>query len=82
MIVGGEATGGIAGAGVHLWWRDVTAGGSWVLAPYAPPPSNGSWSNSIPNVNDSHIYEVYTVFSGITSAICAYEGNSAINWCQ
>jgi hypothetical protein len=81
MIVGGLAAGGLAGAGVHLWWRDVTAGGAWSLAPYAPAPVNDVWYNDIPSVNVQHVYAVYTVFSGVTTAVCTYAGNNTVNTC-
>jgi hypothetical protein len=82
LIVAGQVAGGLAGAGVHLWWRDVTAGGSWNLVPYAPPPgSNGIWLNSIPTVNYAHTYAVYATFSGLASSACTYGGNDTINSC-
>ena len=82
LVVAGQVVAGLAGVGVHLWWRDVTAAGSWNLVPYATiPGSNGTWVNSIPAVNYSHTYAVYAVFSGIASSACTYGGNDIINWC-
>jgi hypothetical protein len=83
LIVAGHATGGSPGAGVQLWWRDVTAGQTnWSLASYAPPPdSNGIWVNAIPSVNYNHVYTAVAIFSGAASNYCTYQGNSGMVWC-
>jgi Bacterial Ig domain len=82
LIVAGETTGGTSGAQAHMWYRDVTANGSWILSSYAPLPSGGVWLNSIPSVNYAHTYAVYVVWSGLTTATCDYTGNNALDWCS
>ncbi len=82
LIVAGSVAGGPAGAGVQLWFRDVTAGGGWIVAgTLATPGSNGIWVNAIPNANDFHQYAAYAVFDGATSTICVYPGANSIIWC-
>jgi hypothetical protein len=82
LIVAGSAHGGSNCGGVLLWWRDVTAGSAWNVSGYAPlPDSNGTWINSIPNVNYFHQYAAYVVYSGATSATCNYPGTNSLHWC-
>ncbi|HEX6368499.1 MAG TPA: hypothetical protein VF006_06195 [Longimicrobium sp.] len=60
---------------VEMWWRDATVGGPWQRVSWAPPPSaDGSWSNTIPTSNYCHDYQVYAVYSGVTSSVFTYRG--------
>jgi hypothetical protein len=83
LIVAGSAENAPPGYSVQMWYRDATAGTSWVLHPYAPlPDSNGIWMNEIPNANYSHVYEVQVTYDVVTSAVCSYAGHNSISWCQ
>lgn len=80
LIVAGSATGGTGG--VQMVWRNVSAGGSWIVESYQPVPgSNGIWYHSIPNANYFSLYDVYVNYSGKTSSTCRYNGGNTITWC-
>jgi hypothetical protein len=82
LIVAGSAT-GAPGYQVYMWYRDVTANGSWQLRSYAPlPDSNGIWLNEIPNANYSHVYQVEVTYDAVSSPTCSYAGQNSISWCQ
>jgi hypothetical protein len=86
LVVQGNAANGPAGATVKLYWRDVDniASNAWNLIDYAAPVgSDGTWYNSIPNVNYAHIYEVYAVYDdAYASRVCRYTGTYEINLCE
>src|ERR1043165_8389146 len=86
LVVSGKAANGPAGAAVKLYWRDVDSNpsGPWNLIDYAAPVgSDGTWYNSIPNVNYAHIYEVYAVYDdAYASRVCRYTGTYEINLCE
>jgi hypothetical protein len=67
-----------------LYWRDLSlAGPSWNLIDFsAPVGSDGSWFNSIPNVDYSHIYELYAKYDAFASRTCRYNGNQLLNQCE
>jgi hypothetical protein len=73
LTVGGQAA---YGSGtVEMWWRDVSMGGSFQRAAATPAPAaDGSWSNAIPTSNYCHDYQVYAVYSGVTSSTYTYRG--------
>jgi hypothetical protein len=82
LIVAGSAE-NAPGYPVHMWYRDVTAGGPWILHPYAPlTDPNNIWLNEIPNANYFHVYEVQVTYDVVTSAVCTYAGHNSISWCQ
>lgn len=82
LIVAGSAE-NAPGYPVRMWYRDVTAGGHWILHSYAPlPDSNNIWMNEIPNANYSHVYEVQVEYDVVSSPICSYAGHNSISWCQ
>ena len=72
LTVAGYASGG--SGGVQLTWRDATAGGGWNVEGWAPPPSGGTWSNTLPSSNYCHDYEVYSTYNGVTSSVFTYRG--------
>ena len=83
LVVAGSAGGAVpAGAGVTLYWQDVTAGTGFAALSYMPPPdSKGIWYNAIPNANFAHQYAVYVTYGDATSTVCTYSGNGQLNWC-
>jgi hypothetical protein len=83
MTVAGYAYNG--NGGVQLFWRDVTANGSWNAVAYqAIPASDNTWSNTIPSSNTCHTYDAYVVYSGFTSnPPFEYVGaNHYPSWCS
>jgi hypothetical protein len=84
IVAGSAATGGPAGFGVQLWWQDQSLGmgAGWNLVGYASTPgSGGVWTNSIPNVINTHEYLIYAVYNGVSSRYCEYPGSNGIYWC-
>lgn len=82
LVVAGSAENAPPGYGVHVWYRDVTAGTDWVLHPYAPAPnSDGIWLLDIPNVDYYHVYELSAYYDVVHSQICTYQGNNSLSWC-
>jgi hypothetical protein len=83
LVVAGNAAGlAPAGAGVILYWQDVTAGTAFTALPYGPSPdSKGVWYNSIPSANFAHQYAVYVTYGDSTSPNCTYTGNGQLNPC-
>ena len=84
LVVAGSATGGPSGTQVYMHYRDATAGDGWTLYSFAPvPDANGTWYNSIPNVDFNHHYQVWVTYDVYSSVgVCEYYGNNSITWCQ
>jgi hypothetical protein len=83
LVVSGTAANGPAGTTVKLYWRDRSVSDDWNLLPYAATvASDGSWYNSIPNVNYSRIYEVYAKYDAFASRLARYNGNQLPNWSE
>jgi hypothetical protein len=73
LTVAGYAQNGSGGVTMH--WRDVTSGGAWNTVAYAPvPDATHVWYNTIPNSNNCHTYQVYGVYTGVTSSTFTYTG--------
>ena len=83
LVIAGSAGGPVpAGAGVTLFWQDLTAGTGFTAVAAAPPPdSKGIWYNVIPNANFAHQYAVYVTYGDATSTACTYAGNGQLNPC-
>lgn len=82
LVVAGSASGGPAGTGVEMWYRDVTAGTAWTRHPYvAPTDASGAWTNSIPNASEYHKYAVYVIYDVLKSFTCTYQGTGDITAC-
>jgi hypothetical protein len=86
LVVAGGSSGAPAGAAqVTLWWSDVTAGIGWNQGATVTPDGNGTWFNSIPNVNYSHQYSVYAVYDAYstqpTQGPCTYPGDGSTTYC-
>ena len=81
LVVAGTAANGPAGTLVSLYWRDATLGASsWNSAGAVTVAADGTWSNSIPNVDYTHTYEVYAKYDSFASRICRYNGNQLPNY--
>ena len=75
LTVAGYALNGTGG--VQLWWRDVSLNGPWNAVGWAPVPDQyGQWSNTIPNSNNCHVYQVWVAYSG-TYTSAEYDGPSS-----
>ncbi|MBV9774404.1 MAG: hypothetical protein JO040_10670 [Gemmatimonadetes bacterium] len=73
LTVAGSVTNG--SGSVQMVWRDASAAGPWNVVAYQPTPAtDGTWSNTITASNYCHDYDVYTVYSGVTSAVTTYHG--------
>lgn len=67
-----------ATGGVQMYWKDRTISGNWTPVAYMPAPdATHVWYNSIPSSNNCHTYDVYAVYSGVTSAVFTYTGISS-----
>jgi hypothetical protein len=76
LTVAGYAQNG--SGGVQMFWRDVTASGGWNAVAYAPSPDVSQvWYNSIPSSNNCHTYDLYAIYSSVTSATFRYTGVSS-----
>ena len=84
LVVSGFAANAPAGTLVKLYWRDLSLfGPSWNLVDFAAlVGSDGSWFNSIANVNYSHVYELYAKYDAFASRTCRYNGNQLLNQCE
>jgi hypothetical protein len=84
LVVSGYAANAPAGTLVQLYWRDLSlTSPTWNLVDFsAPVGSDGSWFNSIANVNYSHVYEVYSKYDAFVSRPCRYNGNQLLNQCE
>lgn len=75
LTVAGYALNGTGG--VQMWWRDVSLNSPWNLVGWAPLPDQyGLWSNTIPNSNNCHNYQVWVVYSGAYTS-SGYDGPSS-----
>ncbi|MBV9110296.1 MAG: hypothetical protein JO306_12870, partial [Gemmatimonadetes bacterium] len=82
LVVAGSATGAPSGTGGTMYYRDVTAGGWWTVAPYvAPTDANGIWYNSIANADPYHQYAVYVSYDVVSSPTCTYAGTNGPTNC-
>jgi hypothetical protein len=82
LVVAGEAKNAPAGTLVSMWYRDVTAGGSFVKKNFdAGTDANGIWLNDIPNADPTHQYAVYAKYDVVTTGTCTYAGGNNITWC-
>lgn len=82
LVVAGEAKNAPSGTLVSMWYRDVTAGGSFVKKNFeAGTDANGIWINDIPNAIPTHQYAVYAKYDVVTSSTCTYAGGNNITWC-
>jgi hypothetical protein len=83
LVVAGSAGGSVpAGAGVNMYWQDVTAGtGFNAVSHPSAPDAKGIWYNAIPNANFTHQYAVYATYGDTTSNTCTYTGNGLLNTC-
>jgi hypothetical protein len=84
LVVLGSAANDPAGSAVTLYWRDLSVPSpTWNLVSFAAPvAADGAWYNTIPNVNYSHVYEVYARYDAFASRLCRYNGNQLPNWCE
>jgi hypothetical protein len=84
LVVAGNAANAPAGTLVKLYWRDLSLSApSWNLEAFAATVgSDGTWYNSISNVNYSHVYELYAKYDAFASRPCRYNGNQLANSCE
>lgn len=85
LVVKGSAANAPAGTTVKMYWRDLSgaAPNTWnLIAAAATVAVDGTWINSIPSVNYSHIYEVYARYDVFASRPCRYNGNQLLNGCE